>query len=64
MRIVAAVCVFGPRSRGSFSVYRPLNQWRGSRVPTLGTPSPPPPIWPIASEDLAVFTLDGLFSGT
>ena len=25
---------------------------------------PPPPIWPLASEDLAVFTLGGLFSGT
>ena len=35
----------------------------GSRVPTPGTPSrpPPPPRWPLASEDGAVFTLGRLF---
>ena len=32
------------------------------RVPPLAPP--PPPIWPLASEDLAVFALDRLFSGT
>ena len=30
-----------------------------SRYPQLA-----PPIWPLAGEDLAVFTLDRLFSGT
>ena len=40
--------------------------------PMAGVPSqlrvapvpPPPPLWPLASEDLAVFTPGGLFSGT
>ena len=27
-------------------------------------PTPSVPIWPLANEDLAVFTLDRLFSGT
>ena len=36
----------------------------GSQFPTPGTPSPPPPISPLASEDLAVFPLDRLLSGT
>ena len=41
-----------------------LTHGGGSRVPTPGTLSPPPTIWPLASEDLAVFTLGRLFSGT
>ena len=33
--------------------------------PNSGYPqSPPPPIWPLASEDLAVFRLVRLFCGT
>ena len=60
------LCVYldlGPKKL--FSCNGPPNPWRGSRVPTLGTSSrPPPPIWPLASEDLAVLTLDRLFSGT
>ena len=28
------------------------------------SPPPPPQIWPLGSEDFAVFTLDRLFSGT
>ena len=37
----------------------------GSRVPTPGTPNASaPPKLPLASEDLAVFTLVRLFSGT
>ena len=42
-----------------FLVHGPPNPWRGSRVRTPGTPGrPPPPLWALASEDLAVFTLD------
>ena len=42
-----------------FLVHGPPNPWRGSRVLTPGTPGrPPPPRWALASEDLAVFTLD------
>ena len=40
-----------------FLVHGPPNPWRGSRVRTPGTPSRPP-LWALASEDLAVFTLD------
>ena len=29
-----------------------------------GVPQSAPPIWPLAGEDLAVFTLDRLFSDT
>ena len=50
-----------------FLVYGPPNPWRGSRVQTLGTPGhppSPPSLWPLAHEDLPVFTLDWLFSGT
>ena len=44
--------------RGNFFLaHGPPNPWRGSRVQTPGTPGRPP-IWPLASEDLAVFTLD------
>ena len=32
--------------------------------PNSGYPQSAHPIWPLASEDLAVFTLDRLFSGT
>ena len=32
--------------------------------PNSRYPQSPPPIWPLANEDLAVFTLDRLFSGT
>ena len=39
-----------------FLVHGPPNPWRGSRVPTPGTPGRPP-LWALASEDLAVFTL-------
>ena len=42
--------------RGNFFlVHGPPNPWRGSRVRTPGTPSL---VWALASEDLAVFTLD------
>ena len=40
-----------------FLVHGPPNPWRGSRVRTPGTPGSPP-LWALASEDLAVFTLD------
>ena len=66
LRIGALVCVCGPGSSRSFSfIYAPPNPSRGSRVPTPGTPScPPAPIWLPTSDDLAVVTLDRLFSGT
>ena len=44
--------------RGNFFlVHGPPNPWRGSQVRTPGTPGRPP-IWPLASEDLADVTLD------
>ena len=44
--------------RGNFFlVHGPPNPWRGSRVRTPGTPGRPP-LWALAGEDLAVFTLD------
>ena len=58
LRIEAAVCGIGPEVRGNFFlVHGPPNPWWGSRVRTLGTPGRPP-LWALASEDLAVFTLD------
>ena len=47
-----------------FLVYGPPNPWRGLQIPTLGTTSPPPRIWPLACEDFGVFTLVWLLSGT
>ena len=32
--------------------------------PNSRYPQSPPNVWPVANEDLAVFTLDRLFSGT
>ena len=59
LRILGAVCRFGPRSRATFFLYMdPLTHGGGPRVRTLGTPGRPPPLWALASEDLAVFTLD------
>ena len=44
--------------RGNFFlVHGPPNPWRGSRVRTPGTPGRPP-LWALASEDLAIFMLD------
>ena len=43
-----------------FLVYEPPHPWRGSWVQT---PGQPPPICPLAGEDLAVFALDRLISG-
>ena len=59
------VCIWTWSLENFFLVYGPSNPWQGSRVPTPGTPSrPPPPLWPLAGEDLAVFTLARLFRGT
>ena len=65
--IVADVCVFGPGSSRTFFLYMdPLTHGGGlgSQLQVPPVAPPPPPIWPLASEDLAVFTLDRLFSGT
>ena len=64
LRIVAVVCVFGPGSCRTFFLYMdPLTHGGGPgsqlQVPPV---APPPPIWPLGSEDLAAFTLDRLFS--
>ena len=52
-------CVWNwTRVRGNFFlVHGPPNPWWGSRVRTPGTPGRPP-LWALASEDLAVFMLD------
>ena len=57
LRILGAVCGFGPRSRATFFLYmQPLTHGGGPgselRVPPVA------PLWALASEDLAVFTLD------
>ena len=59
LRILGAVCRFGPRSGATFFLYMdPLTHGGGLgselRVPLVA----PPPLWALASEDLAVFTLD------
>ena len=66
LRIVAAVCVFGSGSWKTFFLYMDPLTHGGGLGPQLQVPpvAPPPPIWPLASEDLAVFTLGRLFSGT
>ena len=56
------VCIWTRVLKNSFLVYGPPNPWRGSRVPTPGTP--PPPLRPLAVADLAVFSPDSVFSGT
>ena len=62
LRIVAAVCVLGPGSRRTFFLYMdPLTHGGGPRSPLR---VPPPPIWPLANEDLAAFTVGRLFSDT
>ena len=59
---VKTFCVLWPLcvylDLGPEELYGPPNPWRGSRVPTPGTPRrpPPPPIWALGSEDLAIFT--------
>ena len=57
LRILGAVCGFGPRSRATFFLYMdPLTHGGGPgselRVPLVA------PLWALASEDLVVFTLD------
>ena len=65
LRIVAVVCVFGPGSWRIFSYIWTPQPMAGVPGPNFGYPqSPPPPPPHMANEDLAVFTLGGLFSGT
>ena len=55
LRILGAVCGFGPRSRASFFLYMdPLTHGGGLRSELQVTPVAPP-LWALASE---VFTLD------
>ena len=59
LRILGAVCGFGPRSRATFFLCMdPLTHGGGPgselQVPLVA----PPPLWALASEDLAVVTLD------
>ena len=57
------VCIWTWVLQNFFLVYGSPNPWWGPgsqlQVPLVG-----PPIWPLANEDLAVFTLDRLFRGT
>ena len=57
LRIVGAVCGFGPRSGATFFLY--MDPLTHGGVPGLnpGT-SGRPPLWALASEDSTVFTLD------
>ena len=59
LRIPGAVCGFGPRSGASFFLYMdPLIHGGGPKSELRVTPVAPPPLWALASEDLAVFMLD------
>ena len=66
LRIVATVCVFGRGSRRTFFLYMDPLAHGGGLGSELQVPPvpPPPPIWPLASEEIAIFTLDRLFGGT
>ena len=58
LRILGVVCGFGPRSRATFFLYMdPLTHGRGPGS-QLQVPPVAPHLWALASEDLAVFTLD------
>ena len=62
LRIVAAVCVFGPGSCRTFFLYMdPLNHGGGpgSQLQVTPVPPPPPPYGPLLVR--TAFTLDGLF---
>ena len=54
--ILWPLCVYLGFLRNFFLVYGPPNPW--------GVPGPNSRYPQLASEDFAVFTLDGLFSGT
>ena len=56
LRIVAAVCVFGPGSCRTFFLYMDPVIHGGGPGSQLRVPPVAPPIWPLAGEDLAVFT--------
>ena len=58
LRIVAAVCGIGPRSRATFFLYMDPLTHGGGPGSELRVPLVAPPLWALASEDLAVFTLD------
>ena len=63
LHIVGIVCVFGPGSRFFVLYMDLLTHGRGPRS-QLRVPLVPPPIWPLASEDLSALTLGRLVSGT
>ena len=58
LRILGAVCGFGPRSRATFFLYMDPLTHGGGPGSELQVPPVAPPLWALASEDLAVFTLD------
>ena len=59
------LCVYLGLGPEEFFLYMDPLTHSGGPVSQLPLPSvAPAPIWPLASEDLAVFTLGGLFSGT
>ena len=58
LRILGAVCGFGPRSQATFFLYMdPLTHGGGPGSELQVPPLAPPPL-ALASEDLAVFTWD------
>ena len=58
LRILGAVCGFGPRSGATFFLYMDPLTHGGGPGSELPVPAVAPPLWALASEDLAVFTLD------
>ena len=58
LRILGAVCGFEPRSRATFFLYMDPLTHGGGPGSELQVPPVAPPLWALASEDLAVFTLD------
>ena len=58
LRILGAVCGSGPRSRAIFFLYMDPLTHGGGPGSELRVPPVAPPLWALASEDLAVFMLD------
>ena len=58
LRILSVVFGFGPRSRATFFLYMDPLTHGGGPGSELQVPPVAPPLWALASEDSAVFTLN------